>query len=1138
MIFDVLSRDLNVFNRHFLEASAGTGKTFAIEHIVTRLLIEGKSSFSIDQILIVTFTRAATRELKKRILSNLLRTQAELQSIPSIDYLKAIYEQGQHAVKEASEKIEAALINYDSAQISTLHGFCHRLLNEFAFEADVGFEISHPEKQEHLSLLEKMIKDHLKEDLVLPYFSPTQIKLLLGKYRSNPRKLISALVEVASNDKQIAPILNFAELLEIFNNEIRSFSVVEKGRFKSDIDLLRPAFRKMDERQVGKQVDLLGQILESQKCDPDQFDGLLKGESFLSKMGPESLKTRAKIPDSLHYPGLLENLRHTLLPIIEGAKDPSAIFLGLARDLKVKSQLLLEKKEKFSPDDLLRKVEKAAESARFVACIHQKYRAAIIDEFQDTDPIQWNIFQKLFLTQLEAICLVGDPKQSIYAFRNADVYTYLAAAKAMGPAARKYLDTNYRSTAPLVEALNLLFSRVQGNWISLPRHQEMLKVLPVKAGAAALTNPSEIPLQFFIAMDKRGRSQKFPTQEVLKKTIFPFIAAEISALHCQGVEYQEVAILVKDRYMAKEIVDYLQRHGIPASSKRGGPVTDSIAYFALKELLSAVCSPHDISKVKAVLGGPLIAWNIEQISKGIEDVSLLQAKAQMQWLQSILFEKGFGVFFHTLLKTHWGNSSFSLLEEMLRRGQVSLYLDLRKLSELIIEETVLRNLKGGSYLSFLDQLAIDAEREDNRLRIAPHEEKGSVTVMTVHMSKGLEFDTVFALGVAARHKRSEQMVIQKDGQNMMAPFDTEDSACQTSLEEQDAEKMRRLYVALTRAKKRLYVPLIIDEEQRPITAGEASPIELFFARLDQNPASYSELYRCAQLLNLARAEYILDTFSPQIQYRILEEAPDVSYGMTNSAVELIPPPPLDIPHYDEQLFSFSALAKKEHSNHEALKAPLEALCSPHTMPLGSETGHFLHHLFEKLFKRNLHHPLNAIALKGLIEEETAFSSLEEWRPVILPWILELLQKKLIRNFSLSDIPGSQMQQEMEFFFPVSKGMMKGFCDLLFEYAGKYYLLDWKSNYLGPSDEDYTPEKITQVMCNCDYFLQASIYAVALERYVKLFDNRPFSECFGGAIYYFIRGKAAYHFFPRDFEGPQASSSSYLQKSNTLLCGGL
>jgi len=353
----------------------------------------------------------------------------------------------------------------------------------------------------------------------------------------------------------------------------------------------------------------------------------------------------------------------------------------------------------------------------------------------------------------------------------------------------------------------------------------------------------------------------------------------------------------------------------------------------------------------------------------------------------------------------------------------------------------------------------------------------------------------------------------------MRAFDDKDEECLRALEELDAEKMRQLYVALTRAKRRLYVSLLIDEEQKSIDAGKASAVELFFARY-QNPSSYRELYHSAQFLNLARAKEILESLAPQIRYRILEETPDISLPQETTAVELLPSPPLCIPSYDEQIVSFTSLAKKDQSNEaltgvrqgEKITCTLGPSLSPHTIPLGSETGRLLHLLFERIFQRNLHHPLDENALAVLIDEEIVFSSLKQWMPIILPWIIELLKKNLV-GFALADVPGTQLQQEMEFFFPTSKGLMKGFCDLLFECEGKYYLLDWKSNYLGPSDSDYTQEKIIQVMHNHDYFLQASIYTEALERYVKLFDNRPFSHCFGGAIYYFIRGKAIYHFIP-------------------------
>ncbi len=1108
--FNVLSRDLNVFAPYFLEASAGTGKTFAIEHLVVRLLIEGNSPLGIEQILVVTFTRAATRELKKRIRENLCRAKEQLvEGVRGADYLEAICEKGEQAVKDAVQKIDAGLINFDSAQIYTLHGFCHRALNEFAFEAGIGFEVSNPEEQQHRVLLTQLIKSHLKRSLKGTEYSPLQMKILLNKYQGDHRKMVGALIDLVTSNKQIHPAPPFHKLLETFVNQISILQAVEKTKFKSDIEALRPLYKKMDEKETAHQIELFGEILESKQCTFQQFERLFKGVFFLEKMGPEHRKVRAKEPaQPLHYPGLVDQLRCAVLPLLDQGKDSTTILLRLAHDLKENAQELLEKTGKFSPDELLIKMRQAAHLPDFAEGMRQRYRAAIIDEFQDTDPVQWDIFQTLFLSKMEAICLVGDPKQSIYAFRNADVYTYLNAAKAMGTSSKRDLDTNYRSTASLVQALNLLFSKPHGHWMGLPRTAEALEVKPVRS--ADETEDTEVPLQFFIAAGKKGREKRFPTCDILEKQIFPFLASEIDILHREkGVEYHDVAILIKDRFMAKEVVDYLKLRGIPASSKQGALITDSVAYFALKEILAAVCSPSNLSKVKAALGGPLIAWGQNQLNKGLADPSLLQAKAQMQRLNHILFEKGFPLFFQTVLHSRWGDSPMTLLEELLGRGDLSLYLDLRKLSELCLEEAMSRDLRGEGFLRFLTEMAMEAHRDDTRLRTVAHEEKGSVAVMTIHVSKGLEFDTVFALGIAARHKPSDMMAIYQDGCSLIRPYHSEDPDCRRSIEELDAEKMRQLYVALTRAKKRLYVPLVIDEEQKPIQEGEASPMELFFARMGTTPSSHEELYAHAQRLDLSRAKTIL----PPLKYRILEEMGDVSYGKTVQDPILETPKAVILPRYDEQLLSFTSLAKKETFLEPA--PPASSLLSSHSFPLGSQTGHLLHHLFEKIFKLRLHHPLDEHALSELIRQEIASTPLEGWIPILHPWIVALLKKNLVQ-FALSDVPGHQLQQEMEFYFPVSKGIMKGFCDLLLEFKGKYYLLDWKSNYLGPSDADYTQEKMEQVMHGHDYFLQASIYASALKRFVKLFDNRPFSESFGGAIYYFVRGKAFYHFIPEPY----------------------
>lgn len=1115
MLFDVLSRHLDVFEPHFLEASAGTGKTFAIEHLVVRLLIEGDAPFLIEQILVVTFTRAATRELKFRIRRSLIRAKEELElGSPSADYLKAIDEQGEVAVKAAIDRIDAALICFDSAQIYTLHGFCHRILKEFAFEAGIGLEVSDPDERDYISLLEKLIKVHLKEEICFPNYSPFQIKSVLKKNQSDFRKMISSLTNLVASGREIAPLPSYGELLETFENEIRSLPSIEVSRFESDLSFLIPQYKQMTGNEISSQIGLLADILSSKACTPKQFDRLLSKDFFLEKMGEDNKKVRAKMPDAseLNYPHLIERLRKALLPILEMAKDPSRIFLRLAKDLQGKSRELLDINEKFSPDALLLRVEQSLKIPRFVECVRQKFRAAIVDEFQDTDPVQWNILQKLFLSSLNAVCLVGDPKQSIYAFRNADVYVYLDAGEAMGKAARKHLDTNFRSTAPLVDALNLLFASAKGGWMDLPGTNETLNVIPVKSGSNLISD-EESPIEFFIAEDKKGRSKKFPTEEVFQNKIFPFLASEISKLHREkGIPYHSIAILIKDRFQGKAVIEYLKECGIPASAKRGGSIVDTTAFFALKEILAAACFPFDMSHVKAALAGPFIAWQDSQL---LSERLLLEAKAKLQSLSRTLFEKGFGAFFQSFLSTTWGDSP--LLQELFSRRDEQLYLDLRKLSELLIEEEIERGLKGEAFLLFLEDLVARSHQDESRLRVPSQEEKGSVTVMTIHMSKGLEFDAVFALGLASRHKISEQMAIKKEGRSEISLFNPDDPGSVQALRELDAEKMRQLYVALTRAKLKLYIPLVIEEDKKGIEMGEASPSELFFSRLVDSPKDHEDLYQNASAMNLDRAIAILTTLSPLIGFHLLQDMPKMLFVKEKAGCELMQQIPLNLISKDEHILSFSSLAKKENSM-ETIKVFESAPLSPHTMPLGADTGHLLHQIFEKIFKRGLHHPLRENELSQLIEKETRFSPLEKWASVLLPWTVELLTQPL-GSFSLSDVPGHQLQQEMEFFFSTHQGMMKGFADLFFEFEGKYYLLDWKSNYLGPSDEDYTREKMAEAMRTNQYYLQASIYAEALQRYVKLFDNRPFAECFGGAIYYFVRGKAVFHFIPEPWVSP-------------------
>jgi exodeoxyribonuclease V beta subunit len=1119
--FDVLARDLNVYGTHFLEASAGTGKTFAIEHLVTRLLFEGKAPLTIDQILVVTFTRASTRELKLRIRKNLIRTQQALKARESEwDYLLALIEKGPDAIDGALTRIAEALISFDQAQIFTVHGFCHRMLSECAFEAKIAFDPPSPEEGEQRGLITAKIRETLRDKLKMPAYSTSQITRVLKRHHWKIGKLVQSLYRTVGRHQEIYPFSSFETLYQRFQEALSRLEAIELHPWLDDFLALKVCYYDMKPHIHEENALLLGKILAHKSCTHEEFDHLLSQEElFLEKMVPEKLMKKAKLPDfsQLHYPELLLKLQSTLLPLLKEGSHPGKIFLGLARDCQEVCQEVSQQQEQFSPDDLLKRMQAALAFPEFVEKVRSRIRAAIIDEFQDTDPVQWEIFQKLFLNeQMQAVCLVGDPKQSIYAFRNADVYTYLAAASQLGEQSHAYLDTNFRSSATLVDALNRLFCAHEGKgWMRLPAQGSTLSVPPVKAfhppEESSVSNRGSV--HFFLATGIATHlTKKWPTEQMQEEAFFPFIAQEIWTLkQTENKDWDKFAVLVKDRYQARQLYAFLKQYNIPACIKRGGSLTDTVAYSALLELLEAAISPQDLSALKRLLAGPLLGKDVDAVQQDTDNETLWRFKAQLLELSEILSQRGFACFFQEFIHRLRVN------REILSRGDLSLYSDLRQLVEILIEHEIAHKCSKDSLFLFLEGLKELDPEEESWLKIRVSEEKGSVLLMTTHLSKGLEFDTVFALGLASRGGPKEEIVVKEEGRAQISVYDPQHLGCQRAIEESDAEKLRQFYVALTRAKTRVYVPFALNQgNKESLKLGHASACELFFAHL----RGADDLYHEIKQLDLPSLTECLEVLGNEasITYSLADTAtvtcPELPF--TGSSA-LVPPLPLNLQFKQEVSRSFSALAEKRGGS-TLLRAPeLSLFPTAHSLPLGAETGLLFHRIIEKILRAGWHSPLQTGRIQALILEETKGTSFEAWQEVLSERALSALQIPLVpapHAFCLSDIPSHHMLQEAEFAYPIPEGMMKGFADLFFEYEGKYYLLDWKTNYLGATDTDYRQENLIQAMQNNDYFLQASLYAEALRRYVKLFDMRPFESCFGGAIYVFVRANAVHYFMPR------------------------
>lgn len=975
--FDCLSRACPLFGPHLLEASAGTGKTFSIEHIYVRLILEG---LEVEQILVMTFTRAATRELKMRIRFNLEKALRAIHSKdPSWDYLSEVPD-------SAFRNLSDALAGFDQCQIFTIHGFYYRMLKEFAFEAGMGFSLSDPDQEQILpERLEHAVQDFLENGIDENLLCKEQLARSLNDFES-VEKLSDKLLRV----KETAEADSFAELfakckaalhlwpgdrvnaddlLAKFNALAKNFKAEVKGNFEEQIIALANLENPMSLRILLKNRGSLFQFLD-----------------------PKNKKVKVQGPTDhpfidwarLHIAPLL---KIDVFQVLQGAWHPIA-------------EKILFEEEFLNPDQILLSMKKAMQNEAFAELIRQKYLAAIIDEFQDTDALQWDIFNRLFLEKpLLAFYLVGDPKQSIYRFRKADVYTYLKARDVLGENSIYLLDTNFRSSKPLISALNALFSR---EWLHLPKKNQILPYHPVKAGAKIDSQfPDEKGAVHFIFAEGEPN--------ILFDEIFlPFAISEIEKLTLKNC-----ALLIKDRYQAERAFRLLQERGIPAVAKSHTTLGDSPAFQAVRELFDAILSPQDKSAAKVVMAGPFAS----------NDISFSDCKL-------LLEERG--------------------LVPLARIFAKELDADMMQIFEMLFawekkEGFSFKGLK--RYLRVLRDLDEDA---GGRRRIDVDDD--AVQILTMHKAKGLEFEAVFALGLISRTPEGKG-----------------------EIEEMDAEKLRQLYVAMTRAKRRLYVPVALCKKEPP--PGTHSPMELFCRYLSAE-----------QLKDLAQSESItfehLDSFSLGARSRKVESV-EISC-------------PLQLQSYTPSfLSSFTTLAQTQELPSKWIQNPLDTF-TLQTMPRGIETGIAIHKIFEILFSSAKPIWREPQEIDRLVAEQIRFTPLAPWQEEIQQMVRQAVTLPLQLEeefFSLSELEPNQLQVEMEFFYSTPPHFVKGFIDLIFSYQSKIYFLDWKTNWL----EHYDENSLREAIKAHNYDLQATLYAEAIQRHFK--------GNYGGAFYLFVRGGA-------------------------------
>lgn len=1047
-VFNVLDPNTNIFQSRCLEASAGTGKTFAIEHLFIRFLLESDDpQISLPEILAVTFTRDASQEMKQRIRKNLEDVQKSLEGKKSISwpYLENIADS-----KEALKRVKEALIYLDEMQIFTIHGFCHRMLFAYSMEANMHFTQMKPDSYSHESGMRKIVEDFLqRENTAFAH----EVGVCLTKVRYDTDRLIKEILKEMQKEEEA---IEKEDWEEVFSSLVdKNFEIQQ---FRQDFFTLAPRYKRLDPQQYAPQVELLGTALKSPGRE-NLFKLLQQKNWFLEKMQGKNVKANISSQESvsLFYPQLFVKLQEILLPKLKKASDAKLCLKKIAKECRKIWKMRLTISEQFSPDELLQKMQKALGKESFAQLVKEKYRVVIIDEFQDTDPIQWDIFRRLFLqNQKCSLYLVGDPKQSIYGFRNADIYTYAQAIEELGKEKKALLNTNFRSSPSLINALNAFFSKIP-HWLSLPHFPDVLTYHPVNTGRQK-THFQESSLQFFLTKAEKKREKNWPPKITEETRLFPYIASEIIRLHTkEKICFDEIAILVKDRFQAKRLEEYIKKWNLQAAYQRNAHIAETKGFFAMEMLVHAFAFSSEESLKNFFL---FIGFSTSAFEEN--PFFLKQIFSSME-------TNTFAIFFPQFLKQKFKEKT--IYEILVQYQEKIFFLAFQQIAEILLEKSFMHPKDLLQWMKSLETVSIE---ENPYLQFRKEEENNKVKIMTIFASKGLEFEIVFALGIASCSLEEE------------------------SNEEKEAEKMRELYVAMTRAREKLYVPFIFHEEKASSFPKGNTALDIFFSKI-KGYAVPSEKEIVENFLQELPVEI---TWIEDVSINPLK-AEKQSVKQLISAKDFS----MDFPITTLSSFSSLAHAKSPIQLHELYSSQNLEEKTSHTLPMGSETGIVIHNIFECIFSDR------SMPVHNIIQQQLVTSSLSEWIEVIEKMVKEIIEMPLIDSFALKDLSLGEYFQEMEFLFSEGNQFIKGFADLIFQKNEKYYLLDWKTNWLGIKDADYTVKNMEKVMIQNDYFLQAKLYAKALKRYVKLFDNRPFSTLFGGAIYVFLRGKKAYHFIP-------------------------
>ena len=1171
-----------------IEASAGTGKTFTVSNLVLRYVLE--KHYTIEQILVVTFTEAATQELRVRIRDKLaeaitlieyvlehvdLANGARGERIKEVnldpigaDGLLTELLRGSDDLVQDLLRLRLAEQSVDLAEIHTIHGFCQKVAREHAVLMNLPGEQTLKEnfKAEWLQACQDLWR---AEVLRVPEPALDFIRSKWG----NPQKLSSAIGVFSSRQAQrVTPL---AALHKRAENETpvqwwaRCFDAKVQWH-ESLVDMLEqhlPDVQRVVAVSALRNVDV-------------KLKWLIAIQDWLEEGAPWGLveklnldrffdsRIRADVRKGCQAP------KHLFFVVLEQhfENQPKALDAMFLQAFYVQAKERLEQKKRaellMGFDDLILQVHDAVLDPKLEHALTQQlrkhYRVALIDEFQDTDSLQYPIFSRVFGVAAQqsspshdaSLVLIGDPKQAIYGFRGGDMATYLKARSDVLDADNGHVFTmrdNWRSTTAVLDAFNTLYANHDKPFL-----EKDIPYVEVRSGMG-FEKPEWGAGLYIDQVSNELDDGKSLNKEATSDILASFCAARVVGLlkdDALDVKSSDITVLVRDRKEAALMQAHLNASGVKCSYDNRDSIFHSAEALSVYKLLFAALNPADERALIQCLSDPV--W-------GLRDSSLKELQQDEyvagEWLDRF---RGFG--------KCWQDHG---VVSMIRRAMVELgvlehwngsadeaLLWERRLSNIgqVAELLQAQSMKLAGLTSLLHWLARslveDGAEPGKEKEIRLESDDELVRIVTIHSSKGLEYPIVFIPFLFSGKESRPPLWYYDDSGRLTLALAPDEKEKSFAAREALAEDCRLLYVALTRTKYRCYI----------------GTSEFKGKSLDTSATGFGYLLRNNQLADKpekgwlqARLEELGAHNSIDYTYWSNEEldaffAQNISVLENKPGLESVRPKRLapDVKS-DWRVQSFTGLMNEHHRLHpqiySVVKQPaVDARYANETnqihilnFPKGSNAGTFLHTLFEhtdfesggliEKYARSgeslQEHISKLLVRKQLVSE---FKQ-QAWAEYLAEWVRRILALELSTGHGpglrLRDLSKKDRVVEAEFFFRVSalaakelnitlsafredlpalgfeqfRGHIKGAIDLTFRHDGRYYLLDYKSNHLGFEAEDYSHARLEAAIVDHRYDVQYLLYSVALHRLLKqrVGESYDYDTHFGGVYYLFLRG---------------------------------